>query len=401
MKRTNLKLAFSLVLLVASATQAAVPASCSALLKIKDDLWFFNSNGKLTQRLTWDGRMKYAVALSPNGKVIAYSGVSFNGVTLLDASGRVLGQVDVGTKDAITNLVWVGTNLLQVGEHVNPSTSQFHFLQISSDSYNGATLLPTTTTQGQSCQLAPNGRDVACTVSDAITLNNHEIFYAPTGFDSAVTIQNIQAIISTTIALKSVPGVSVTVVDASPETIHLKLTLPDETWQEHYTTPGNTIPIHFGDETLYGIKPMLSGDSQVVLLSVVQSTTGASFIETGPVWDVSGRRLAFVQANGIGQRELTVLNKELGTGAINKNVMRGAIDGQTMLPIAGPISTIQFLTDTSLKVIGPQQIYLATIPAQGKIRDWKYTLSDTLPTQLNVQTGTASQLFDVIGWTCP
>jgi len=401
MKQRNLKPHLLAVLFFAcEAAQATVPAGCSALVEMNNDLWFASSNGNLTQQLTRDGKMKFSTALSPNGKVIAYSGESFNGVTLLDESGRLLGQVDIGTKDAITNLEWTSPNLLQASEHVGPSSSRFHFLKISTNNYNGAILLPSSPAEGLSCELAPNGRDVACAVRDAITLDGREIFYAPSGFDSAMTIQNLDATVSTTTSLQSIPGVNVTVVDASSDTIHLKLMLPNGSWQEQYVKPGETMHVDLGNGTLYGIKPTLSGDDQVVLLSVLQSATGAGFIESGPVWDVSGRRLAFVEGNGIGQRTLVILNKELGASAINKNAMQGAIDGQTVLPIMGPISSIEFLTDTSLKVTGPLQIYLATIPAQGKIREWKYILNDAFPAHLFVQTGTTTQLLDVIGWTC-
>lgn len=400
MKRMNVTLVFIVVLLVASATHATVPANCSALLKIQNDFWLADSNGKLTQRLTWDNKMKYAVALSPNGKVIAYSGESVDGVILLDESGRMLGHVDVGAKDAITRLVWTGPNILQVSEHIGPSSSQFHFLQISSDNYNGAILLDSPPAVGQSCALAPNGRNVACNAGDAITLNTNEVFYTSAGFDPALTIQNIQSIISTTVTIESVPGFSVKVLDAHPDIIHLRVMLPDETWQEQFVRTGDIMPVDIGDGYLYGIKPTLGDDSQVVLLSVVKSSTGATFIESGPVWDVSGKRFAFVEGDGTGQRILTILNKELGAGAINKSSMQGAIDGQTVLPLTGPISAIQFLKDTNLEVVGAKQIYSATIPAQGKIHDWKYTLSDRLPTQIDLQNTTASQPFDVIDWTC-
>ena len=89
--------------------------TCNALVQVGNDLWLVQQNGNPINRLTNDGNVKFASAISQDGKFIAYNGglAASNIATLLDATGRFLGYIDLNLTDAITGLTWYNSNLLR------------------------------------------------------------------------------------------------------------------------------------------------------------------------------------------------------------------------------------------------------------------------------------------------
>ena len=409
MHTISLKFKLALALVVAFAAPGfvsaqAIPASCTAMVQVNSDLWLVRPDGRPTAQLTRDGRTKFAVAMSPNGKVIAFSGRDYLAdVTLIDAGGRQLGSVDVPARDLITGLEWVSGNQLKVQEHLNPRNSLYSFLTIATDPFTSVSQLPAAKVGGGNCALARDGKNMACMAGDSVTLNERDVYYLAGPFESATVLQSVDAAVGTTVAATTRPSLRIEVKEIVDQTVHLKATTSDGQGQEQYVPNGGSMRLAYappadlkGAPPIYAVTASINKyNPGVVSLIVKQSKMALSF-EAGPVWDPRGKRIAFIESDTAGQRWLVLINKEMGAAA----QLGGALDARVLLPVAGPVASIRFASDTHIVVEGASQVFEQDIPAQGKVpANASYTIKPALPKQLNVTIGPTSTLTAVNGWT--
>jgi hypothetical protein len=402
--RLVVQIAAILTVAQSSAVAQSVPSNCIALANISNDLWLIQSNSQPLRRLTNDGNLKPSAAISPDGKVVVYSGKAPpNDISFIDTSGRLLADFSLSASDAITNLRWIGNDLLSAGEHVSPYSSRFTFLKVPTNPFTSVSYASSNKFYGGTCALAPDGKNTACFAGGDLNLNDGVIFSLPGAFDSAITLQTIDAVVGATVSTATNPSFSVKILKLDKGIIGLRVTTPDGLWQEQYVNSGDSMPLNYaGDDAKaapqYGVIPTVkNGNNGVITLTVKQSKSGNFSFEASPAWDLRGKRIGFIQANGIGERFLVLINKEFGSADQNN----GGVDLTMKLPINGPIASIKFTSDTHVVVEGQTQIFEEDIPAQGKVpSNASYTIKPALPKQLNVLIGQASTLVDVKGWFC-
>jgi hypothetical protein len=382
---------------------------------VKNDLWFAKQDGSLITQLTNDGKLKFAVALAPQANLIAYSGKTPPAdVTLIDPSGRLLADVNVNAKDAITGLTWTSPSMLVAQQHESPTSSLSYFLNVPPPS--GPAQVLSTKGVGGNCALSPRGHGVACSEGDAISLNRRDIYTLPSPFASATVLQKINASIGTSVATATTPSFRIDVQSIEDRKVALKVTTPDGQWKQMYLSNGDTLAVPYptgssdGASVLYGIGATVAHNNNgVVTLTVLSANQGMPSIEAGPVWDPRGKRIAFVETNGSSQRWLVMINREMGDGDEqgdrdergDAGEHKGGLDARELLPVGGPVSSVAFTSETHIVVKGQNGVFAQDIPASGKVpSNTPYTVTPKLPDQINVTVGGSLTPVPVKAWTC-
>jgi hypothetical protein len=395
-----------------SAVVATVPAvtvaqnapSCKALVQIQNNLWFARADGSPIAQITNDSQFRSAAALNPNGSVIAFSGKDApSDVTLIDATGRLITDVDLQAADAVIDLKWATPTLLSAQEHLSPNAGRFHFVRLGAGST--ASVLAGSANEGTSCAMSPDGKNTACVVGDAtVELNGREIYRSIDSVASATTVQTVDVAVGTGMTTSTSPPFRVDVKGISDgSTVQLRVTTPDGLWTEQHVPPGNALDVQFADPPegtpRYAVLPTITSSSGVVRLAIKRSNTGDYSFEGGVAWDPRGKRIAVVESNALGQRTWILLNSEMGQAATKA---AGAIDAKQPLPIDGPVGSISFTSDTHLRIVGATQVFDKDIPAQGKVpAGGPYAITQALPQVLTVKINGVSMTTDVKGWACP
>jgi hypothetical protein len=386
---------------IAGRTQTA--SSCEALVQVTNNLWLVKADGSPIAQVTNDAQFKTAAALNPSGNLIAFAGKDAPmDVTLVDAGGRLVGDVDLKASDAITGLKWLNPNLLSAQEHVGPEASRYHFVQLGAA--NAVTVLQVPAADGSSCAASPSANDVACLVGAvAVELNGRRIYTTPSVLPFATTVEQIDAAVGTSVTTSTSPQFRVDVGRISAgNVVQLRVTTADGLWTEQYVPAGDALNVAFSDTTdatpRYAVLPTVTSNTGVVRLAILRLPASDYALEGGIAWDPRGKRMAVVAVSPGGQRSWLLLNKEMGQAAA---VGTGAIDANEPLPIAGPVQSIAFTSDTHLRIVGASQVFDKDIPAQGKVPSGgAYTLSSALPQKLTVNVGGTTAVVDVKGWSC-
>lgn len=384
------------------ALAASSNINCLALVQSGNNLWLVRPDGTLVNQITRDTWPRYASALSPLGTVIAFTGKAApDDVTLIDLSGRTLANVSLNLQSPATALTWLNTNMLRVEEHYSPSSSIYHFVDLSS----GATspVVSSTIATGSLCTPSPNGRDMACAIAGAeINLNDRVIYHVADEFLHSTLLQSASMANGSSMTTNTSPVFRVEFQGMSPKgKVILRVTTPDGVWSEQYIAPGGKLVVRFQDAMHdladYAFQPTVSNPG-VIRLDVRKATMGASALDGDMAWDSRGKRLAFVTVNAAGERTLLILNRELGQAA---DTGRGALDLEEPLPIDGPIRSVAFVSDTHIRVIGQTQQFDQDIAPQGKITSGKsFAVTPALPAILNVNFMTGAETAAVKGWSC-
>lgn len=413
-KRGALKIVSLMMLLAFSNYAAAQTANtnCQALVQLRNDLWLVRQDGSPVLQLTNDGKSKFASSMSQDGKIIAYSGGLFAGnITLLDTSARFLANIDLRTQDSVTGLNWIDPKLLRVQEHISPSSSLYHFVKIPNGSISANTLTEVAQAKGGSCALSPKFKRIACIEGDTISLKKRNIYYSPSQFSSATKLQTLDLNVGRIVSTSTDPSFKLEVKEISDKTIALKITTPDNLWQIEYVRIGDTAPVIYTSDasadraTVFGFSPRIKDKKGgVVTVDVMKSTTDQFSFEGGLNWDLRGRRLATIEANDAGQRSLLLLNRQRSddnNDEENEDRDEGSIDAKILLPIGGPIRSVDFTSDTHIRVVGATQVFEQNIPAHGPIpANMSYTITPALPKQLTIKIGTATTTVPVQDWAC-
>jgi len=289
-----LALALSIIFLGATA-HAQTTSSCRLLVENQNDLWLARPDGHVISRITSDGQLKPAAALQPGGRLVAYSTLdSSRDVVLSDSTGHIVNQISSGAGDAVTGLDWTASDALRIAIHDGPATSQFQFFSLQPG--NRLVRSSPGIAQGSACAVGSNGKQLACLVADALTVDGKDIHY-------------------------------------------------------------------------------LGGTREPA---------------AGLAWSPNGQRIAIVEANDAGQLALLLLQGQ------------GAVDARLEVPIAGPISSIRFLTNTSIELKGRRDVVEYTVPATGVVKSSSHVVKP-LPLRANALSlhvnGTVAEAI-VRDWTC-
>lgn len=397
------------------ATPSAIHAqtnsrTCTALVQIGNDLWLTQSDGTPINQITNDGDLKYDASISRDGRVISYTGKSYNNrVLLVNPSGQILASIDTQARDANIGLEWMSKDLLRVQEHVSPSSSSYRFIQVPVDNPTKATLLRDPPVEGKSCSKSPKHSIMACTQGDSVDLNERTIYYAPSAFKNSDDLQTITLSSGANITTATIPGFNVEIANVAKDSVLIKITLPDASSQQSYVPYGDVMPILVPttdpdrNSNVFGFQPLrVSNNHGVVTLKIKKSLTGETVFENGPVWSLDGTKIAVVELDGRNVRTLVILRRKLGDrGEEKENEETDIIIAKTLLPIEGPVKSINFTSKDTIQVEGKEQIYQATIPNHGKGRgNWPYTLIPALPDQLMVNINNTALLANVKDWSC-
>lgn len=385
------------------AVAQASSSTCQALIRVKNDLWFAKPDGSMVTQLTKDGTNKFAVAMSPNGSVIAYSGKNPPAdVSLIDPTGAALMDVDLHAQDAIIGLKWTSSNMLVASQHVSPTNVQSFILNVPTSPFTPSVQVLSSGQLEGNCAMSPNEHDTACLQGDALVINSKTVYFLASPFAQATTLQTVTLAPGATIDTGTNPSFKITVQSIDNNSAALSITTSDGQVQQSTIADGDVYPITFPNPTasIYGARVSLSPNAKTITLSVLVNSQGNSSFEAGPIWDGSGGRVAFVEVDAAKQRWLMLVNKNLGNADQNGRG-QGGIDGHELLPIAGPINSISFASDTSIMVAGQNQVLTQNIPAYGKVpANTPYSLSAAMPTQLTVIMGGAPTIVPVVGWKC-
>ncbi len=385
--------------------------TCNALVQVNNDLWLVQQNGNPINRLTVDGGIKVTSAISQDGKFIVYNGgqSASNIATLLDATGRFLGYIDLSLQDAITGLAWYRSNLLRIEEHISPFASEFHFVHIPNDITSTNRIKQIAKANGTTCSLSSNIERVACIKGDSIYIENKAAHYLPNEFTNASILQTLDLSAGKSQTTSTQPVFQLEVTEITGKTISLKIVLPDNSWQLFNIGDGNIASFKLQDDassngtTLYGISPRIKDKKgSIVTVDIEKSVSGSFSYEGGLSWNRRGNRIAFVEANAAGQQSLLLLNGRSDShNNEESNHETRSIEGKILVPIVGPINSIEFITDNLIKVVGATQVFELEIPTQGTVSaDSPYTISAALPNQLLVNIGSQASMATVQGWTC-
>ena len=413
------RLLLIIMLTLSGHAYAQTPSSCKALVIFQNDLWFVKQDGTPFSRLTRDGNMKDAAALSPDEKTIAYVGWSSDSdqkVTLIDANGGYLANVNVDAPSLILEVSWVASNLLRVVEHLNPHNAIFHFVKIPSAISHATVFKELPTGWGTSCTPSPKHKHIAC-IQGGVYINDQDIYTLSDAFASATVLQNITLSGASLATTLTDPPYKLEVIEISGDRVGLKITDPDDFSQLQYVSPGNTMSSdvalnHDGvalDDNgvaapVYGFSPTITDKKRrIVNVRVLKSKTGNYFLEGEVAWDRRGRRIVVVEANALGQRSLVLISLQHSDGdADSKENKPGHVDARIPLPIAGPVNAIKFTSDTHIRVTGTTQVYDQDFPANGSIPAGTISHASALPTELAVISGTESEAVPVPvqGWSC-
>lgn len=380
----------------------ATPASCKALAQVGNNLWFVQGDGVPITQLTNDQQLRTAAALSANGKVVAYSGKAPpNDVSLIDANGRLISNLNVDSQSAIVGLSWIDPSILRVEEHRGPNVSKYHFVDLSNA--NAPEPIPAVGAEGNSCATSRGGKDTACLSADAVSLNGRDIYYLTDAFKSAVTLQTVDIAAGSSVTTATSPAfrVDIKTVNSQSKTVAVRVTSPDGLWQEEYVPAGEMMSVTFEDKTSslaeYGFRPVLTG-SGLVRLEVKKSSTGRTAFAGDIAWDPRGKRIAVVESNRAGQHTLVLLSREMGRAAIQG---KGGVDAHVTIPIDGPIQSIKFVSDTRIRIEGATKVAEMDISAQGNVAGSSFTVTPSMPRKLMVNVGGVTTTALVKGWICP
>lgn len=448
LKHQLLNSIFLAILLAISgfASAQTIPGNCRALIDIQNDLWFVKPDGSPVLQLTHDGRQKYTVGgVSPDGEMIAYLDESFGqdgtlineDITLIDVTGKLLSKINLHAEGGITGLAWINAKLLQAGEHISPHSSSFHFVEVPNGGLHLISLQELPTVEGVSCTPSPNYRDIACISSlyrDGISLNGNDrdIYSTTDSFVSAVELQTLDIAVGSTVTTTTVPPFKLEVTEIVDNQVGLKVVTPDDLLQNQTIFPmfiahDYTMPVPIKDPdspdeippTVYGFTAAIKHHEHeqrgrgrnsseekedrkaaIVTVHVLKSVTGAYSLEGDLAWSPDGRRIATVEKNDLGQRSLVLLNRNAHVeeeDARRDDREHNNVDVKEPLPIAGPISRIEFTSDTHIRVEGATQIFEQDIPAYGKVRDiTNYRITAALPKQFVDEYKT----IPIFGWVC-
>jgi hypothetical protein len=377
-----------------------IPPNCKALVQVDNNLWL-SQGGATLRQVTNDMQFRSAAALSPDGKIIAYSGKnSPDDITFLDNSGRLITNLDLHAQDSIVAMEWVSPTLLRADEHIGPAANRSHFVRVASGS---PSLIPGDSSGGM-CAISPDLKNMACTTRDALTLNDRDIFYSTSAFASASTLQTIDMAVGSSVISSTSPSFRIEVreIDSKDKTVQLRITTPDGLWQEQRVPAGGTMPVTADEKagnppSVFGFMPVFGNNPGAVRLYIKKSNTGAWLFEGHVAWDPRGKRIAVVEASGLGQRTWLLVNREMGQADNGK----GGVDAREQLPIDGPIKKIAFTSDTHIRIEGATQAFEKDIPAQGKVpAGTPYRITQAMPGKISVNVGGNSVIADVKGLAC-
>jgi hypothetical protein len=374
--------------------------ACRALIENRNDFWLVQANGSVISRITSDGFLKPAAALQPGGQLVAYSTQDpSRELVLSDATGRVLDQAGINAGEPVVELKWTTAGALRAAVHQSPSHSQHHFFTLMPGNRLSRTM--TEGAAGADCATSPAGRQIACVVGDAVTLDGKEIYFAAGPFESRAIVQTATVGLGSSVSIAATPVLRVEFKEQTANSVTLRVTTPDNQWQQQRVPTGRSMPVMTGEGTgAIGIEPVRTTDPSTIKLVVMKSDTGYARFAGNLAWDPSGQRMAVVESNDAGQSTLVLLARQMGQAAIDG---QGAIDARIRLPVEAPIHGVHFPTSTTIRVEGAREVVEYDIPAHGKVRSPRYSVKPRplLPTSLPVTLGGAPVVATVRDWSCP
>lgn len=383
--------------LLTSFAMAADGRVCKALVNSKDELWLVSQDGTIARQMTNDGQFKNAASISPTGSVIAYSTDfgSRDKISFIDSQGRLISSFTPETQDAIVRLEWASPTLLKAYEHINPSNSVIHFINFQQDSGSAVAL---GTAEGGKCSLSPNGKEKVCVSGGTVTNNDKVIYYVPSSFSSVVDLQTVVLSNGRSLTTSTSPAFRVQAEIQSDKTVALKVTTPDGQTQEQYVRKGDTMPVIYpvdNNRVVFGFYPTISASDDQITLRIVKSKIGQIALEGGVAWANSGQTIAVVEVNDLQQARLVLMNSESAAISKEKTVIFSSV-----LPVSGPVSALEITPDNRLRVTTSSSVFEQSLAKDLRGFSGDYTLTPSLPSQLNFTSGTSPVVGSVYGWAC-
>jgi hypothetical protein len=404
--RINLKGLFFVALLTASnLVFAQANTNCQALVNLRNDLWLMKPDGSNRLRLTLDGKIKSAAKLSTDQKMIAYSGESpLQDVMLISLAGGLLAGANLHIAGGVVGLSWLQPDLLRVDEHLDPNNSTFHFVEIPAGGLYPRPLLGLPMTQGISCAPAKNYQQMACVISDSVSVNDRDIFYVTNPFASALELQAVNLPIGRAINTATIPSFRLEAIESAEDAITLKVSSNNGSEVTELLSENETmqVPVIEGNATtMYGFMRTSRRGRDAISVRVLKSKTGMFSLAGNIAWSPNNRRIAVVEKNENGESFLILLNQgnSESDGEQHPSVTNAKIGMfRELLPISSPIKSIRFTSDTHIRIEGASQIYERDIPGYGKIQPrTNYTVTAAQPNQIMLD----GKSIQVIDWVCP
>lgn len=378
----------------------AQPAGCTALLDFRQDLWLSQPNGTLISRISNDATLKPAVAVHPSAALVAYSTLDpARDLVLIDASGRLVQRLELGVNEPIISLTWMSANVLRASEHRGPGYSQFHFFAL--DSTNRLSRIQVTDAAGSECALSPKQDELACTVADGVTLAGNDLYYATAAKATSSPLQTLNLALGTSSSINTIPPMRVGFMAQTANTVTLRALSANGRWSEQRIPTGQSMRLAVGDdEGTIVMEPVRTQDPASIKLMIQQSNIGKLGFEGNVAWDHSAKRIAVIESDGSSQRTGVLLHTQAGKAAIKGN---GAVDARFRLPIDGPIVSVRFNSDTSVRFEGLTQAVEYSIPAHGKAPSTSpYAITPMLsaPSNIDATFSGVQGNAEVRGWVC-
>jgi hypothetical protein len=397
---------------VTAGVSAQSAGTCQALVQIQGDLWLFAQNGAPMLQLTKDKQLKYAAGISSDGKRIAYSGDGTgNNVTLIDATGGFLANIDPQTSDSIVGINWVNPHLLRIAEHASPLNSVFHFVKLPDDAPSTKPINQLVTAKGSSCTLSPKHKLAACVFGN-IEVNGQTVYKSSDPLASAAELQNVNLVAGGSPVTLTDPPFNLLVKDIPGDTIGLQVTGSGDFLYRQYVSDGDTMRVSMpnDDESsnpapVYGFIPkVMDKKKRIVNVRILKGQAGSTSFEGDIGWDHHGRRIAAVEVDGLGRRSVVLIKNnrsDSDNDDDDKDKGKNVFLGRIPLSIAGPIVSVTFTSPTHIRVVGASEVLDQDIPVQGPVSaTGAPTVTAALPQKILISGAPLGSSVPVFGWSC-
>lgn len=361
---------------------------CRALVEISNDLFLVEETGATTVRFTNDGVQKLFPALAPDGSKVAFgltgAPQQFRVVTASSQQGTfpAIDAADTAAAVSLVGVAWSTSAILGLEKHLGPRANRFEFYQIPADLSSSLRQL-TRPSVGEVCILLPTGKRVACLQGDRVAVNNKTQF-SNDGFTGATQLDTVTIPLGVSVSTQGTPQFQVQ-VKSLVDGVLLRVTPPTGVWTESRVAKGEVFALPLDDQ-VFGFSPtdidIIAGR---VTVSVLKSLFGLQVFDQV----LAGNRtsLALVQRRGT---QATLI------------LMRGKKKlGEALLPIPESLSSLRFLTDTTLLFATAQRFGTFTVaPPQPGTSQLQLGPISELPHTLTVNLPNGPVSATVLDWSC-
>lgn len=399
--------------------------TCNALVTIADNLYLVDSTGKVLTQFTSESTPKVAVAISPDGRKVAYvtpdlSAQTYEVVNTFKQQGSYpiykmpkrddpYGFV---ARSPFSSLSWSSDNILALISTAgkNHDYYSFHFIPEDLRPFSPLVVMPAA---ADDCVLQSDSRRLVCIdTSGSILLGGGDVdgrsTYSVTGFEGLKPEESFTLGVGESSNTQGTsPGYTVTLIRVSRDGITLRISPLDGGWEQitlkdgdYAANPGSVDSVPYG----FFVK-VVNAKSRLVRVDVVRRDSPWNVFDPALTWTPDGRGLVLIR------RTDTLAFLYLirpGRGEHRKDARDEGRDqwtlaAQAVIDAPEEIESMRFATPSLLLLKDDLGNY-SEVPIEIGQRRGRATLTlgtvTALPSTMNVNhDGTTTQGM-VLDWSC-